>query len=71
MVENLSRLEYTAEIRSCHIWERVSIKVPTIELRRKCVGRKAKENKTEFTSADEKFTSVDEKLLTKEKRKLP
>ena len=63
MVENLSRLEYTAEIRSCHIWERVSIKVPTIELRRKCVGRKAKENKTEVTS-------VDERLLTKEKCKL-
>ena len=67
----LGRIKYTAEIWTCHIWERVSIKVPTIELRRKCVGRKAKENKTEFTSADEKFTSVDEKLLTKEKRKLP
>ena len=64
MVENLSRLEYAAEIRSCHIWERVSIKVPTIELRRKCVGRKVNKNKTEVTS-------VDKILLTKEKRKLP
>ena len=63
MAEKLSRLEYAAEIRSCHIWERVSIKVPTIELRRKCVGRKVKENKTEVTS-------VDERPLTREKRKL-